>query len=128
MDDNHLRTDMLTNKEIVDQNLELIKTCIDCQFSSVKDEYTKQFKDDLFQDLIITLYEYDNNKLNNAYEGNHLNALISAIIVKSVWSQTSQFYRRYKKFGLRSDEISRLIKKEDGEESDDGGISAEDNG
>lgn len=119
---------MLTNKEIVDANLGLIRTCIDCQFSSVKDEYTKQFKDDLFQDLIVTLYEYDNEKLNNAYEGNHLNALISAIIVKSVWSQTSQFYRRYKKFGLRSDEISGIIKKEDGEESDDGGVSAEDNG
>lgn len=120
---------MLTNKEIVDQNLELIKTCIDCQFSSVKDDYTKQFKEDLFQDLIITLYEYDNDKLNNAYEGNHLNALISAIIVKSVWSKSSQFYRRYKKFGMISDEISGLIKIDNGgENEDDGGISAEDNG
>lgn len=102
---------MLTNKEIVDGHLDLIRRCVDCQFAQVKDDFTRQFKDDLFQDLIVTLYEYDNSKLNDAYgkgEGT-LNALITAIIRKSVWSSTSPFYRNYKRLIGHSDEITETL-------------------
>lgn len=98
---------MLTNREIVDIYLEngLIQTCVDCQFSQLS-AYEKQNKEDFFQDLIVILLTYDNAKLNDAHINNHFNALVSAIIIRNLWSRTSQYYKNYKKFSSRTDEIT----------------------
>lgn len=106
----------MENKEIVDANLDLIRTCVECQFTKVKDRFTKQFQDDLQQDIYIALIEYDNEKLNDAVSNNHLNALITQMIINSIWSKTSPFYRKYKKFVLKSDDIYKQIEEENGGE------------
>ncbi len=110
---------MATNKEIVDGNINLLRTCVECQFSKVKDKFTFQFIEDLYQDLYITLIEYDNEKLNDAADNNHLNALISQMIINSIWSKTSPFYRKYKKFIMKSDDIYKQIEEENGRDEED---------
>lgn len=101
---------MKTNGEIINENLDLIRTCVECQFAKLKD---KQFMDDFHHDLIIILSEYDNEKMNDALENNHFNALVSRIIINQVWSKTSKFYKDYYRFQNRADDISDLITKED---------------
>lgn len=95
----------MTNREIVDLYLNngLIQTSVDCQFANSKD---KQFKEDFMQDLIIILYNYDNEKLMDAHLNNHFNALVTRIIINNIWSKTSPYYKQYKKFMDRSDEIT----------------------
>ena len=94
----------MTNSEIVDiyLNNRLIQTCVDCQFAKVKD---KQFKDDFFQDLIIILLTYDNDKMMDAHNNNHMNALVSRIIIYNIWSQTSRYYREYYKYQNKTREL-----------------------
>ncbi len=98
---------MLTNKEIVDTNIDLILRCVDCQFAAASD-YDKQNKGDFLGDLILILYNYDQEKLNNAYREKHLNALITRIIQNNLWSKTSQYYKDYKKLPQRSDPLDNI--------------------
>lgn len=97
----------MSNKDIVDKYIKngLIQTCVDCQFAKLKDKTKLQFKDDMYQDLIISLYEYDNAKLNDAENNNHINALITKILINNLYSVTSKFYKDYIKFSTRTEEI-----------------------
>lgn len=106
----------MTNREIVDIYLKngLIKKCVECQFAKSKTD--KQFEEDFFQDLIIILLTYDNEKLNDAHNNNHFNAFVSRIIINNIYSNTSNYYKAYKRFGDRSDDIGELIKKDDGDD------------
>ena len=99
---------MLSNSEIVQIYLDnrLIKTCVECQFSKLKD---RQYEDDFFQDLVLILLEYDNEKLNNAHKNNHINALITRIIMNNIYSVTSKYYKNYIKFNSNSDEITKEV-------------------
>lgn len=99
---------MYSNREIVDiyLNNRLIKTCVECQFSKLKD---RQYEDDFFQDLVLILLEYDNEKLNNAHNNNHINALITRIIMNNIYSVTSKYYKNYIKFNSNSDEITKDV-------------------
>lgn len=99
---------MLSNSEIVQIYLDnrLIKTCVECQFSKLKD---RQYEDDFFQDLVLILLEYDNDKLNNAHNNNHINALITRIIMNNIYSVTSKYYKNYIKFNSNSDEITKDV-------------------
>lgn len=99
---------MYSNREILDiyLNNRLIKTCVECQFSKLKD---RQYEDDFFQDLILILLEYDNEKLNNAHNNNHINALITRIIMNNIYSVTSKYYKNYIKFNSNSDEITKDV-------------------
>lgn len=110
----------LSNKEIVDSHLPLIKRCVDYQFSQSKNSADKENRDDFFQDLIIILYEYDNEKLNDALskgEGT-LNALITRIIINNIYSKTSKYYRDYKRWPMITDDIYKKIEEEDGYDED----------
>lgn len=99
---------MLSNSEIVQIYLDnrLIKTCVECQFSKLKD---RQYEDDFFQDLVLILLEYDNEKLNDAHNNNHINALITRIIMNNIYSVTSKYYKNYIKFNSNSDEITKEV-------------------
>ena len=99
----------MTNKEIVDIYLEngLITRCVDCQFSQIKD---KQFKEDFRQDLVIILLEYDNERLNEIHNSNRMNSFITAILLRNLWSVTSPYYKKYRKFmDKASEEITDEI-------------------
>ena len=101
----------MTNKEIVDIYIEngLIQKCVSMQFAKVKEKSVRQFQDDFLSDLVILLYEYENDKLLDAHINNHFNALVTSIIVKQVWSNTSPFYLKYRKFMDKSDDITKEI-------------------
>lgn len=102
----------MSNREIVDFYLSngLIQKCIDCQFvKKGKNSIEQQNKDDFFQDLIIILMEYDNEKLNDAVRNGHMNALVTRIIVNNIFSTTSKYYKEYKKYGERAEEITQIM-------------------
>jgi adenine-specific DNA methylase len=108
----------MTAKEIVDTyiiNNNLLQKCVEYQFSRIKDKSVKQYKDDFLQDLVITLYEYDPAKLEDAHTNNHFNALVTSIIIKQLWSNTSPFYTKYRKFMDKSDDITEEMKDTYGE-------------
>ena len=97
---------MLSNSEIVGIYLDngLIKRCVDCQWAKKKSG--KQNKDDFFQDLIIILLEYDNEKMNNAHSKKHFNAMVTKIITNNIFSTTSPYYSKYEKQYSRECEIT----------------------
>jgi hypothetical protein len=99
----------MTNKEIVENNLELVRTCVECQFSGKKD---KKYKDDVFQDVCVYLLDYNNDKLNDACANNHLNALITKVIRNQIFSRSSKFWRQYERWEQRTEDISEVIDKE----------------
>ena len=96
----------MTNKEIVDQYLNLIDDCIFYQFQDIKDPSMLQWKEDIRQDVVVWLYEYDSEKLMDAHINNHMNALITRIIQNNIFSTTSPFYKMYRKFDLKTTEIT----------------------
>lgn len=106
----------MTNREILDIYLNngLIDTCLDCQFSNIKD---KQFKEDFRNDLILIILNYDNEKLNDAHLNNHFNAFLTRIIINNIFSKTSPYYKDYRKFSDKTDEITTEIEETYGDKS-----------
>lgn len=94
----------MTNNEIVSDNLDLIKLC--CSYQVRKYDTPNEFLDDIVQDVCITLLEYDNAKLNNIVEEGHLNAFISGILVRQLYSTNSQTYRIYRRMRELSNEVT----------------------
>ena len=109
---------MFSNREILEIYLNngLIKTCVECQFSKLKD---REYEDDYFQDLCVTILEYDNNKLNDAHKNNHFNALITRMIINNIFSSTSPFYRTYIKFNSKCEELNNYKETNDDEIDED---------
>lgn len=91
--------DLLPNSVILKEVLEsgLIDDCINYQFLKLckTDPGKKEFKMDMYQDLYLILYNYDNAKLNDAYRNKHMNALITRILINQLWSSSSAFYNQY---------------------------------
>lgn len=87
---------MLSNSEIITRNYDLILRCVSYQFGKRK-EYMP-YKDDFAQDLFIVLLNYDNTKMNSMYEENHLNAFVTAIIQRQMYSSSSPLYKDYKRY------------------------------
>lgn len=87
---------------MVELYLPLIDKCFDYQFSGRDTTY----KDDLKNDLILELLNYDNIKLNDVHDNRHMNAFITRLIQNNVRSSTSWYYRRYVKWDRTTDEIT----------------------
>ena len=51
-------------------------------------------------------YEYDNDKLNKIVEENHLNAFVTGILVRQLYSTNSQTYRTYRRLRELSNEVT----------------------
>ena len=94
----------LTNNQIVEQNLELIKTC--CSYQVKKYDTPQELLDDVIQELCIILLEYDNEKLNRIVSNGHLNAFITACLIRQLYSTNSAFYRTYRRFRENSNPVS----------------------
>lgn len=101
----------MTNREIVNDHLDLIKRCVECQFKGKPD---MQNMEDFYHDLILYLYDYP--KLMNAYENGHLNALITKIVIQNLYSKTSVYDKVYRRFGRISDDIDEWQEEMEGEE------------
>ena len=100
-----------TNQEIVDELLEnkLVDDCVFFQFRKLLsipgERWKQQYEEDFYQDLIVILLTYDNDKLNDAYHNKHMNALITRIIQNNIYSRSSKFYNNYLRFDLTTDNI-----------------------
>lgn len=115
----------MTNDEIIKYYVDngLITKCVTQQFmrmcrNSPGDTWKIQFEDDLINDLVIVLYEYDNEKLNDAHNKNHMNALLTRIILNNIYSKTSLFYRKYLKFQRSTDDLIKYICQEERKEDE----------
>lgn len=97
---------MLTNSEIVNIYIRngLIERCIECQFARKKTG--RQYQQDFYQDLVLILLEYDNEKMNDAHNNKHFNALITRIIQNNIFSKTSPYYKKYEKWANNIEEIT----------------------
>lgn len=58
----------------------------------------KQDREDLVQEIALVLLEYDDDKVERMYEKNEINYWLTRVIKNNYWSNTSQFYRKFKKF------------------------------
>lgn len=82
----------MTNNQIVEAISGEVTTMIDNMV--VKDMH----KDDLFQEIILILLEYDNKKLEAIYDKNQIKFFIARIICNQYYSVHSYFYKQYKKY------------------------------
>ena len=97
---------MVEREEIVKYLLDsgLIEECIYYQTIRCNDEYLKE---ELVQECWLWVCEYDIEKLSDAYENGHLNALITAWIQRQWFSNRSAFHYTYRKKDRVTDEITR---------------------
>lgn len=112
---------MLTNSEILKIYLDngLIEKCLMYQFGKLREPWKKQFSGDMMNDLCIIIQEYDNAKLNDAHNGNHMNAWLTRVIQNNLYSVSSRFYTTYIKFMARSNDLGEGPE-DDGEDGNDG--------
>lgn len=91
-------------KEIVDYLLEtgLVDKCVKYQTNRTKNNYLKE---EITQELWLWLLTYDLDKLKDAYDNKHLNALITRYLCNQFHSKNSPFYKYQRKFDLLTDEI-----------------------
>ena len=81
----------------------LVETCVQYRLNKCKDE---ELKHDMVQELYLWLCSYDLKKLTDAYENNHLSALITRVLINQFFSNTSDFFKKYKRFSLKTTEIT----------------------
>ena len=77
-------------------NYALIRTC--CRFQVNKYSIPLDLHNDVLQLVCLVILEYDNVKLNKIVEENHLNAFVTGILVRQLYSRNSPFYREFRKF------------------------------
>lgn len=77
-------------------NYALIRTC--CRFQVNKYSIPLDLHNDVLQLVCLVILEYDNAKLNKIVEENHLNAFVTGILVRQLYSRNSPFYREFRKF------------------------------
>lgn len=95
---------MTDRKVIIDELVDsgLVDRCVKYQTKGA-DPYLRE---ELTQELWLWLMEYDIDKLSDAYENRHMNALISRWISNQFHSRNSPFYKRYRKVQALEDEIT----------------------
>lgn len=107
----------MTNREILDIYLKdgTIRTCVECQFSKMdrmnkihKNELRWDYMEDFFNDMVVLILEYDNEKLNDVHNNNHFNAWLTRIIENNLFSTTSKFYRTYKRYDVKNADIKTV--------------------
>lgn len=83
----------------------LVERCIAYQTHGAP----QYLKEELTQELWIWLMDYDIDKLSNAYENKHMNALISRWISNQYHSKNSPFHKTYRKYQALEDEITPAV-------------------
>ena len=97
----------MTNYEILKERMldsGLLDKCLDMQFAKVGGR--RQCKEDLKNDLVIEILEYDNGKLNDVVAGGHENAWLTRLICNNLFSTSSWMWRRYVRPDIMGDEIT----------------------
>lgn len=91
-------------KNLLDTSL--IEQCVHYQTIRCNDEYLKE---ELVQELWVWALTYDLEKLSDAYENGHLNALVTRVIQSQWFSNRSAFHYTYRKKDRKTDEITKEV-------------------
>lgn len=86
---------MQSNSAIVNDNIKLIKTCV--WYQCAKYKVPAELQQDIVQDICLILLEYNNICLNSIVEQNHLNAFITGILKRQLYSTCSKVYKKYRR-------------------------------
>mgnify|MGYP003297915889 CR=1 FL=1 len=100
----------MTTREDVIKYLEeskLLETCVDYQLKKSPKHFEN--RDDILQDAWIWILTYDEDKLLNAFDNKHMNALITGYLCRQIHSSTSEYYRKYVRFQEKTTEITQEI-------------------
>lgn len=100
---------MATREEILNYIIEsgIAETCFQYQLRDCKQPY---WREELHSEMWLWLCEYDLAKLADAYEHNHLNALITRYLQNQWRSKNSRFHYAYRK---HSQEMKELTQQEE---------------
>lgn len=92
-------------REIIEYILKtgVAEQCVFFQTLKCRD---KELIADLKQELYLWLCTYDLNKLKNAYDEGHINALITRWVINNYYSRSSPFHKYFRKFQEITDELS----------------------
>lgn len=90
------------------QESKLLETCVDYQLKKNPKHYKN--REDIIQDAWVWLLTYDEDKLQDAYDNNHMNALITGYLCRQIHSSTSEYYRKYTRYDEDYEEITPKMK------------------
>lgn len=101
---NNTETKSITNNGIIISNYEmiLITTRNYCKRYSVPYDMW----DDVLQEIIIIMLEYDHEKLLEISNEHRINAFISGILRNQLFSKTSAIYRKLRRFKDKSCQLT----------------------
>lgn len=87
---------MTPRNEIIDYLLRsgIADKCASYQSRYEKDPYLRE---EIRSEMWLWLLTYDEDKLSDAYENKHLNALITRYLQNQIFSKNSQFYYTHKR-------------------------------
>jgi len=80
----------LTAKEIINQ------IANDREYYTLCGKLAPNFKDDLFQELMVILLEYDKDKIFKLYCENKIRFFVVKILMNQACSNTSPFFKKYR--------------------------------
>ena len=96
----------MSNNEFLVKNYSLLQDCVKYQAS--KYGCPKELTDDLMQEMSLIVLSYPQDKLNDVVSKHHENAWMTAVLVRTLYSKNSQFYRTFRKFSSMTDDIDEL--------------------
>lgn len=93
----------MSNNEFLIKNYALLKTCV--QYQCAKYSCPKDLTDDLVQEMSLIILNYPSDKLNDVVKKHYENAWMTGVLVRTLYSKNSQFYRTFRKFSSMCDNI-----------------------
>ena len=96
----------MSNNEFLVKNYSLLQDCVKYQAS--KYGCPKELTDDLMQELSLIVLSHPQDKLNDVVSKHHENAWMTAVLVRTLYSKNSQFYRTFRKFSSITDDLDEL--------------------
>lgn len=96
----------MSNQDFLIKNYDLLCKCV--QYQCSKYSCPKDLIDDLVQELSIIVLTYPADKLNDVVSKHHENAWITGVLVRTLYSKNSQFYRTFRKFSSMTDDITEI--------------------
>lgn len=96
----------MSNNEFLVNNYSLLQDCVKYQAS--KYGCPKELTDDLMQEMSLIVLSYPQDKLNDVVSKHHENAWMTAVLVRTLYSKNSQFYRTFRKFSSITDDLDEL--------------------
>ena len=96
----------MSNNEFLVKNYSLLQDCV--KYQVAKYGCPKELTDDLMQEISLIVLSYPQDKLNDVVSKHHENAWMTAVLVRTLYSKNSQFYRTFRKFSSITDDLDEL--------------------